>query len=144
MGRAKPTSTWHGADPALARSLGAYCLDGSVPGLWYQPPPQPPADGRPSRSWLLFLDGGAWCYDAQSCEARSREFRGSSRHFPSRYWPYSGPMSANPTLNPAFAGFHRVVLGYCDGGSWLGDRHAPLLSGGGRLPAPRLVTPLLL
>ena len=114
----------HLVTAARAAFHGAYCLDGTLPGYWHDAP------ATPSSDWLLFLDGGAWCYDAQSCEARSREFRGSSRHFPSRYWPYSGPMSANPTLNPAFAGFHRVVLGYCDGGSWLGDRHAPLLSGG--------------
>ena len=37
-----------------------------------------------------------------------------------------GILSADPKLNPDFAHFHHVVLWYCDGGSFSGDRDEPI------------------
>ena len=49
---------------SLATARGAVCLDGSPPAYWYQPPrPQAATDNV---SWLIHLDGGAWCYDELS------------------------------------------------------------------------------
>ena len=73
--------------PDRAHATGAYCLDGSVPGLWYQPPPTPSAASN--RSWLLFLDGGAWCYDIHSCESRARGFKGTTKDIPNVYRVFS-------------------------------------------------------
>ena len=56
-----------------AAQYGAYCLDGSTPGYWYQPPMPLPRTSQ----WLIFLDGGAWCYDAHSCESRAKGFKGT-------------------------------------------------------------------
>lgn len=113
-------------DTDIVQALGGYCLDGSRPGYWYEPPSQAPGVSRVgNRSWFIFLDGGAWCYDEHDCESRSKTFKGSSRKFPARYWPYSGPLDSNPKVNPSFAGFHRVLIGYCDGSSYTGDRLEP-------------------
>ena len=118
----------------LADSLGGYCLDGSRPGYWYEPPSQAPGvRAVGNRSWVLFMDGGAWCYDAHDCESRSKSWKGSSKNWPARYWPYSGPLDGSAKVNPAFAGFHRVLLGYCDGSSYTGDRIAPYKTSGGAL-----------
>ena len=126
-------STWHGVDAQLAKSLGAYCLDGSLPGFWYQPPPTPPAAGTVSHSWLIFLDGGAWCYSLDECAKRARTYLGSSRSYKDGHWPYAGPLDRDPQRNPTFARFNRVLLGYCDGASFTGDRAAPLRTRGGAL-----------
>ncbi|KAL1525701.1 hypothetical protein AB1Y20_020547 [Prymnesium parvum] len=123
--------TLHLIGQELSQQLGAYCLDGSRPGYWYDPPTPRAAHAASNRSWLVFLDGGAWCYDAQDCDSRSRGFRGSSRAFPARYWPYSGPLDKSVAVNPTFAGFHRVLLGYCDGSSFTGERVTPYALGSG-------------
>ncbi len=114
-----------------AGALGAYCLDGSVPHLWYEPPAATTPAGLANRSWHVFLDGGAWCYDESSCESRSRGYKGTSKGAPLRNWPYSGPLDRRPSVNPTFSGFHRLNLAYCDGGSYLGDRAAPLRTASG-------------
>ncbi len=41
------------------------------------------------------------------------------------------PLDRSARVNPTFASFHRVLLGYCDGGSFLGDSAAPLATAGG-------------
>lgn len=121
---------------ARAAAYGAYCLDGSRPGLWYSEPATVPTSGN--RSWLVLADGGAWCYSLEECEGRSLAFRGGSgygssgKKWPSKFWPYGGPLSADPAVNPAFAGYHRVLLGYCDGSSYTGDLEQPLIGPRGR------------
>lgn len=128
-----PPSTWHAADSKLVASLGAYCLDGSAPGLWLQPPPTPPTTGT-SRSWLVFLDGGAWCYDTGNCASRARGFKGSGAGCKSNFWAYNGYMDYSPTINPTFATFQRAHFHYCDGSSYSGDRATPLTVEAGKPP----------
>ena len=133
-----PSSAWHSVDARLAESTGAYCLDGSLPGFWYQPPPKLPPGATTSRSWLVFLDGGAWCYDAHNCASRARGFKGTASEKKGvprgNFWPYAGYMDASPTVNPTFAPFHRVHFHYCDGSSYTGDRAAPLVVAPGTAP----------
>ena len=124
-----PSSVWRLVSADLAARLGAYCLDGSLPGYWYQRPPLAASAGS-STSWLVFIDGGAWCYDEHSCESRARGFKGSTANAGSGFWPYSGYMDASPSTNPTFATFHRAHLHYCDGASFSGDRSAPYVPPG--------------
>ena len=134
MGKGKvTTSTWHAADAGLVASLGAYCLDGSPPGFWYQSPPAPSAPGS-ARSWLVFLDGGAWCYDQHSCASRARGFKGTSKQSGNDFWAYDGYMAHSPAVNPTFSTFHRVHFHYCDGSSFSGDRAEPLTVEAGKPP----------
>ena len=114
---------------SLATARGAVCLDGSPPAYWYQPPrPQAATDNV---SWLIHLDGGAWCYDERDCAGRARSEKGSSTKLKRRYWPYSGLLDGNAAVNPTFAGFHRVNLAYCDGSSFTGDRAEPVVTASG-------------
>ena len=127
----KAISTWTSVGHVRAAQFGAYCLDGSTPGYWYQPPMPLPRTSQ----WLIFLDGGAWCYDAHSCESRAKGFKGTGeKSIPqSNFWPYAGHMDADPKVNPIFSGFHRLHFHYCDGSSYSGDREAPLPSEGKKL-----------
>jgi hypothetical protein len=127
----KAISTWTSVGHVRAAQYGAYCLDGSTPGYWYQPPMPLPRTSQ----WLIFLDGGAWCYDAHSCESRAKGFKGTGeKSIPqSNFWPYAGHMDADPKVNPIFSGFHRLHFHYCDGSSYSGDREAPLPSEGKKL-----------
>ena len=146
---------WVSVGAERAASQGAYCLDGSTPGMWHQPA----KDAASSRSWLIFLDGGAWCCacvhappilhespltaracrmpaadDINSCGSRSRGFKGSARDVKDTFWAYSGYMDGRVDVNPSFANFHRVHLHYCDGASYSGDRAEPLLHGKDQAP----------
>ena len=103
-------SKWLQVPAELAIARGAFCLDGTHPGMWYQRPPVPSASAN--NSWLLFLDGGSWCYDQHSCESRSRGFKGTTSNIPKSFWPYSGYMDASPTNNPTFKSFHRLHFHY--------------------------------
>ena len=119
----------HVVPTSLSTARGAVCLDGSPPAYWYQPPgPQSATDNV---SWLIHLDGGAWCYDERDCAGRARSEKGSSKLLKRRYWPYSGLLDGNAAVNPTFAGFHRVNLAYCDGSSFTGDRAEPVVTASG-------------
>ena len=128
MGKGSRPSSFHSVGPSRALALGAYCLDGTVPGFWYQAA----NSAATARSWLIFLDGGAWCYDEHSCESRARGFKGSTSSAPKSFWPYAGPMDENEAVNPGFASFHRLHLHYCDGASFAGDRAMPITMANGK------------
>jgi hypothetical protein len=51
------------------------CLDGSPPGFYYSPAP---AGSKHNNSWVLYLAGGAWCTDKDSCLVRSKTELGTS------------------------------------------------------------------
>jgi hypothetical protein len=110
---------------ATASARGGVCLDGSPPGFYFGSA-QTAAD---SNKWVLYFKGGAWCYNANSCKARSSSALGSSRHFAPTF-QFGGVMDSDPRQNPDFATWNRVVLWYCDGASFSGDRDAPLMVGG--------------
>lgn len=110
----------HLVDESRAAASGGVCLDGSRPGYYYQP-----ATRSDNAQWLLYFKGGGWCYDEDSCAARAKGELGSSDHFPATF-AFSGLMDSDPQVNPTFAHFHRVILWYCDGASFAGDRDAPV------------------
>ncbi|EOD11906.1 hypothetical protein EMIHUDRAFT_104573 [Emiliania huxleyi CCMP1516] len=122
----------HTVDLATAEAHGARCLDGSPPWFYYDRPRSPGGSGSNNASWLVMLDGGAWCYSLDECAARATNGLGSSLQAKQRSWVYSGLLDPSPAHNPAFASFHRVLLGYCDGGSFAGNREAALHDSSGR------------
>ena len=79
------------------------------------------------KKWVLYFKGGGWCTSPATCAARARGIIGSSntlrKHQPT--FAFGGPLDTDPAMNPAFAHFHHVVLWYCDGGSFSGDRAEP-------------------
>ena len=103
------------------------CLDGSPPGFYYSPAP---AGSKHNNSWVLYLAGGAWCTDKDSCLVRSRMELGSSVG-----WGETLPkasmkswLSSDPTTSQ-FHDFHKAVLMYCDGASFSGHVDSPVSVG---------------
>ncbi|KAL0358954.1 UNVERIFIED_CONTAM: Pectin acetylesterase 9 [Sesamum angustifolium] len=109
-----------------ASSIGAYCLDGSLPAYHLDR-----GFGEGARNWLLQFEGGGWCNDVKSCLERAATRRGSTRYM-SKVEVFSGILSNNASLNPDFYNWNRVKLRYCDGASFAGDakfQNGALLSG---------------
>ena len=106
---------------AEAVSRGAVCLDGSEPAIYFEPN----RTGSDPTKWVLFFKGGGWCYDEEDCAGRYHSELGTTTNIPSKYG-YSGVIDNNSSINPTFANFNRVLLWYCDGGSWSGDRSEPI------------------
>ena len=108
----------------FANATGARCLDGS-PGAFYF---RPATDAAHAHDWLLHFKGAGWCYDAEDCRGRAATAFGSS-------WRMENVTAgwSSGVLNPeddVFGGFNKVVLEYCDGVSFTGDRDEPLVLGG--------------
>uniref|UniRef100_A0A7S0B1M2 EF-hand domain-containing protein n=1 Tax=Pyrodinium bahamense TaxID=73915 RepID=A0A7S0B1M2_9DINO len=109
------------SDKGLDSSAGAVCLDGSDAGFYFAHAAGSASAGK----WIIMLQGGAWCFNAEDCLARSTTDLGSSK-----FWSQSanrgGIMSGNCLVNPDFCNFNRVMVAYCDGASYTGDREQPL------------------
>jgi len=75
-------------------------------------------------SWVLYFKGGGWCYDESSCASRAKGNMGSSDHFTETF-AFSGIMDSTAGVNPEFYNYNRVVLYYCDGASFSGNRDEP-------------------
>ena len=90
------------------------CNDGSPAGYYIRRNPS-------SRKWVLFLEGGWYCYDQVSCEARWLRLR---TLMSSSQWPeektVGGIMSSDHNENPHFAEANHVLLPYCSSDSWAG------------------------
>jgi len=95
--------------------MGAVCLDGS-PGNFYI---RQAKDPRNRHKWQIHLQGGGWCYDAPGCYNRSAQNPPGPAEF-------GGIVDANCTVNPTFCDFNRVLVTYCDGTSFSGDREQPV------------------
>ena len=107
------------------------CLDGSPPGFYYSPAP---AGSAHNNSWVLYLQGGAWCTDKEACLVRSKTELGSSTG-----WNETLPktamkswLSSDPTVSQ-FHDFHKAVLMYCDGASFSGHVDRPVAVGGEKI-----------
>ncbi|KAL3652390.1 hypothetical protein CASFOL_002071 [Castilleja foliolosa] len=98
-----------------ASSIGAYCLDGSLPAYHLDR-----GFGAGARNWLLQFEGGGWCNNIKSCLERAPTRRRSTRYM-SKNEVFSGILSNNASLNPDFYNWNRVKLRYCDGASFAGD-----------------------
>ncbi|XP_062207738.1 pectin acetylesterase 5-like [Phragmites australis] len=99
---------------AGAREKGAVCLDGSPPGYHLQR-----GFGSGSHSWLVNLEGGAWCSTIEDCSQRKMTDLGSSKFMGAV--EFSGILSSKHSKNPYFYNWNKVDIRYCDGGSFAGD-----------------------
>ncbi|XP_048438944.1 pectin acetylesterase 12-like [Pyrus x bretschneideri] len=98
-----------------AAAKGAVCLDGTVPAYHLHR-----GYGSGVNSWLIHLQGGAWCNDTKSCSNRKLSAYGSSAHM-EKERAFSGILSNKSEENPEFFNWNRVELRYCDGASFSGD-----------------------
>jgi len=92
----------------------AVCNDGSPGAYYYAPSPSG------SNQWLIYLEGGMWCWDQQSCQSRmqSTPFEMSSTGWKSTQ--IVGGVFNSQSDNP-FLTYNKVYLGYCSSDAWMGD-----------------------
>lgn len=98
---------------------GTSCLDGSTALYFYSAP------AAPSKTWVVYLEGGANCFTQASCAARAKTPLGSSKYWNRTFAPADGEyaiLSGNATVNPDFAFAHRVFVPYCSADDHLGTR----------------------
>ncbi|XP_020292633.1 palmitoleoyl-protein carboxylesterase notum1 isoform X2 [Pseudomyrmex gracilis] len=91
------------------------CNDGSQAGFYLR-------KSHGSKRWIMFLDGGWYCYDNRTC--RSRWMR--ARHLmTSTQWPETrdvgGILSMHPNENPHFWLANHVFVPYCTSDIWSGS-----------------------
>lgn len=74
--------------------------------------------------WIVYINGGGWCYDYSDCAARANTLLGSSKFWPKtqRSWGFT---SDNNATNPYFASWNAIIMIYCDGGSFTGNADSP-------------------
>eukprot|EP00754_Rhynchopus_humris_P014953 Rhum_TRINITY_DN14421_c0_g1::Rhum_TRINITY_DN14421_c0_g1_i5::g.88020::m.88020/K19882/NOTUM; O-palmitoleoyl-L-serine hydrolase len=103
---------------------GAVCLDGSPSGFFFAN-----GTGSHTKDWVIYFQGGGWCYDERDCFHRSKTDLGSSLGW-GDFVDGDGIRSQNCKDNPAFCEFNWVYVGYCDGNSFSGDRTEPIVVDG--------------
>ena len=123
-------------------ATGAACLDGSAPGFYWEA-----GTGADANKWVVFLNGGGWCYtlapspadpfgipggskatgwgNADSCWGRSRSGLGSTLPV------YNPPTAKGGWLaNTPMANWSKASVIYCDGTSFGGNRDEPVVAAG--------------
>ncbi|XP_019163135.1 PREDICTED: pectin acetylesterase 8-like [Ipomoea nil] len=98
-----------------AISKGAVCTDGSAPGYYYDK-----GHGEGVANWVIFLEGGGWCLDAQNCKNRVMGNLWSSKYM-FLVHELGNLLSENPNENLDFYNWNRVYVAYCDGSSYTSD-----------------------
>jgi len=97
----------------------ARCLDGSM-GAYYH---SPFGEESKSKDWMIYFEGGAWCFTEESCKARSTGGLGSSVNYTaSMARSTEGILSDDCEKNPTFCEYNLVYLKYCDGASFTGSK----------------------
>ncbi|XP_060796990.1 inactive palmitoleoyl-protein carboxylesterase notum1b [Neoarius graeffei] len=90
------------------------CNDGTPAGYYMK-------ESRGSRRWLLFLEGGWYCFNKQNCDTRYDTMR---RLMSSTRWPLTrtgtGILSPQPEENPHWWNANIVFIPYCSSDVWSG------------------------
>ncbi|KAI1232549.1 Palmitoleoyl-protein carboxylesterase NOTUM, partial [Lamprotornis superbus] len=78
-------------------------------------------ESKGSRRWLLFLEGGWYCFNRENCDTRYDTMR---RLMSSREWPATrvgtGILSSQPEENPHWWNANMVFIPYCSSDVWSG------------------------
>ncbi|XP_023238203.1 palmitoleoyl-protein carboxylesterase notum1-like isoform X2 [Centruroides sculpturatus] len=94
------------------------CNDGSPAGYYIR-------KSHGSKRWIVFLEGGWYCFDWKSCENRWQRMRNLMS---SNTWPENrnvgGILSADPEENPHWWNANHVFVPYCSSDSWSGASSA--------------------
>ncbi|KAK5617906.1 Palmitoleoyl-protein carboxylesterase notum1a [Crenichthys baileyi] len=98
----------------LLKNVSVTCNDGSPAGYYIK-------ESKGSRRWLLFLEGGWYCFSKQTCNSRYETMRSLMS---STKWPQSrrgtGILSAEPEENPHWWNANMVFIPYCSSDVWSG------------------------
>ncbi|KAK9966914.1 hypothetical protein ABG768_003996 [Culter alburnus] len=97
------------------RNSSVTCNDGSPAGYYIK-------ESRGSRRWLMFLEGGWYCFSKHTCDSRYETMR---RLMSSSKWPPTrtgtGILSPQPEENPHWWNANRVFVPYCSSDVWSGS-----------------------
>uniref|UniRef100_A0AAY4ASD9 Palmitoleoyl-protein carboxylesterase NOTUM n=2 Tax=Denticeps clupeoides TaxID=299321 RepID=A0AAY4ASD9_9TELE len=98
----------------LLENASATCNDGSAAGYYMK-------ESKGSRRWLIFLEGGWYCFNKESCDSRYETMR---RLMSSSQWPATktgtGILSPLPEENPHWWNANMVFIPYCSSDVWSG------------------------
>ncbi|XP_053604453.1 palmitoleoyl-protein carboxylesterase NOTUM [Plodia interpunctella] len=92
------------------------CNDGTPAGYYIR-------RGSNTQHWVVYLEGGGYCWDTASCGSRWRRRPGlmsSSRWPRTRRAP--ALLSSDPNINPLWHKSNHVLLPYCSSDMWAGTR----------------------
>lgn len=101
---------------AEAAGTGAVCNDGSAPGIYWKQ-----GIAAQHNVWLIYLQGGGWCYSSETCEER---FTTTPHLMGSVSWPqtlHKGGLFDDDQTKSPFAGANKVFVGYCSSDAYMGD-----------------------
>ncbi|KAJ9467000.1 Pectin acetylesterase 3 [Diplonema papillatum] len=107
---------------------GAVCLSGDPGGYMFGAADAPVN----ANDWMIYFEGGGWCYDPRDCFHRAGTSLGNSSHWPTSEKGF-GLMSDNCTVNPLFCNYNHVNIKYCDGNSFAGNADEPMVYNGTKL-----------
>ncbi|KAK2815791.1 hypothetical protein Q5P01_026258 [Channa striata] len=98
----------------LLKNESVTCNDGSSAGYYIK-------ESKGSKRWLLFLEGGWYCFNRQTCDSRYETMRGLMS---STKWPQTrrgtGILSPQPEENPHWWNANMVFIPYCSSDVWSG------------------------
>lgn len=98
----------------------ATCLDGTLGGFYFEPASDP---GEANiTKWVIFLQGGGECANAESCAAAAKSDLGSSKYFAPSMSFGEGEYYASALPNNPFASWNRVDIPYCSQDLYSGTR----------------------
>ena len=102
-------------NPSIVSKRGAKCLDGTPPAYVIRR-----GIGANASRFIMFIEGGGWCFGVDDCAGRRGGGMGSSSAFRngSTRADLGGVMAFNSTTNPDFHTYTMVFLHYCDGSSF--------------------------
>jgi hypothetical protein len=128
-----PGMTSRTVPQSTADKHGAKCLNGAAPKVEIRL-------NKSSTQWVLFLEGGGWCYGATdkatvaSCARRGGFVPGvvgdptaaSGARVNMSTSDYGGVMGSSPETNPDFYTWNAIFIHYCDGASMGSSRTDPI------------------
>jgi hypothetical protein len=91
----------------------AHCLDGSPPAYRILHS----EEHNKHTKWAVFFSPGGWCMDTKDCKERSQKDLGSSKNVSECH-----KRDAGDYFESMLKGFTVVVVHYCDGGSFAGNK----------------------
>ena len=105
----------------------AVCNDGSPAAYYFSAA----TIGARANVWVLFQEGGGWCWDGTSCADRQRTFPGlmTSNGSSAYHLAKAGSVLDAPD-SVSYAGANSVYLRYCTSDGYIGDRAASAATGG--------------
>jgi len=129
---------------SLSQFPQAVCNDGTPAAYYYK-------EGTDKSLWLVYLAGGDWCYNAESCAKRSHLSSVGNGGFNGTYHTSSSLFPSecgkegifDETDGAALASANKVYVPYCSSDAHMGDRAASAETAGWHFRGQQIVSAVL-